>query len=164
MKDEKNKYEKLICRQTFRSHQYVGYIFNVYLFPTCQYIMEFYFLFYLPSPRLTSCKGQVINISHVSGIRPAVPLPCVLADCSDPHHAVTDCLAAAPHRHTEAKQSTRNCQTRCQCFLPELSQRSERVLGGGLSARLSKSPHHSACSAYAGCMTVHDCAAAFYTF
>lgn len=63
-------------------------------------------------------------------------LPCAPTDASDPHHVVTDYLAAMPRRHTEAKQSMRNCQT-CVSVLPESSQGSLRVLDSGLSVQIT---------------------------
>ncbi len=99
----------------------------------------------LPPGRLTWCKRQGMNISHVSGISPPVPLPCVLADASDPHHVVTDYLDAMLHRHRsrakyeELSDTLSACCPNCPRALWEY----------WTVACLSKSPHHSACSAYA---------------
>ena len=69
----------------------------------------------LISSHLTWCRWQGLNISHVSGISPPVPLPCILADASDPHHVVTDYLAAMPHRHTSKAECKKLSDTLSVC-------------------------------------------------
>lgn len=93
-----------------------------------------------------------MNISHVSGISPPVPLPCALADASDPHHVVTDYLDAMQHRHRSKAKYEELSDTLSACCLncPRALREYWTVVC------LSKSPHHSACSAYAGQLVPTD--------
>lgn len=94
-------------------------------------ISLYYLLFRFLSLPVTE-KG--LSISQESGISSQV-LPLILADVSDPHHVVTDYMAAMPDRRG-SKAKHENCQTRCRCVSRIVPGHSETTKQGCLSELL----------------------------